>query len=84
MLSIDLRASHADVPVLGTSAEDWAPMVDHFEHLDLTESRVGDELVDAANRGRDLLPPRVIDALRALADEVRPIGALLLRGVPTG
>ena len=84
MLSTDRRAGHADVPVLGTSTADWAPIVGFFEHLDLTGSRVGDELVDAANRGRHLLPAHVVDALRALADEVRPVGALLVRGVPTG
>ena len=71
---------HAEVPVIGTVAQDWTAMLETVPDLDPEDPR----FVRAAGHARRLLPPAVHDALVDLGDDPTSIGALVLTGLPIG
>ncbi|MCU1455203.1 MAG: L-lysine 3-hydroxylase, partial [Acidimicrobiales bacterium] len=72
--------AHAPVPTVEAPAGEWALLLAATPELPLHAPG----LARAAGRARRLLPPAVHDALTDLTDDPGPVGALLLRGVPTG
>ena len=77
-----LRPTSGAVSVVATRGPDWEPAVGYFASLD--RPVLGDELVDAAARARELLPAGVRAALGVMAEEAGAPGAVLVRGVPIG
>ena len=75
-----LLEAHRSVPAVSAPADQWSAL----QHARPRGGSSEHEAVLAAGRSRRLLPQAVHDALADFATDGRPVGALLVRGVPLG